>query len=279
MMFFHHWGVKHSSAREWNAIPIAECRLSSAAPASRIRLPSDTPGVQEWDTTGMPRFALAKRLAARENDLTQILPGARSIERRTALPNVEGTMIPDAVTPKRSLEDFRSYLLLLARMQLDAGLRNRIDASDIVQQTLLEAHAKAEQFTGDDSALAAWLRQALVNNLREAWRALRRAKRDVRREQEVAAAVERSSARLEGILAAPHSSPSQRAVRNEDLLRLADALTRLPAPQREAIILHHLHGASLAETADRLGRTDAAVAGLLHRGLRKLRELMVSTDS
>lgn len=173
---------------------------------------------------------------------------------------------------KRSLEEFRSYLLLLARMQLDGGARHRIDASDIVQQTLLEAHAKADQFTGDDPALAAWLRQALVNNLREAWRALRRAKRDIRREQGLDAAVAQSSARLEGILAAPHSSPSQRAVRNEDLLRLADALTRLPAAQREAIILHHLQGASLTETAQRLGRTDAAVAGLLHRGLRKLRE-------
>ncbi len=63
-------------------------------------------------------------------------------------------------------------------------------------------------------------------------------------------------------------------VRNEDLLRLADALTQLPAAQREAIILHHLQGASLTETAERLGRTDAAVAGLLHRGLRKLREVL-----
>jgi RNA polymerase sigma-70 factor (ECF subfamily) len=177
---------------------------------------------------------------------------------------------------KRSLEEFRSYLLLLARMQLDGGARHRIDASDIVQQTLLEAHAKADQFTGDNSALAAWLRQALVNNLREAWRALRRAKRDIRREQDLDAAVAQSSARLEGILAAPHSSPSQRAVRNEDLLRLAEALTRLPPAQREAIILHHLQGASLTETAQRLGRTDAAVAGLLHRGLRKLREMLSS---
>src|ERR1700730_5118655 len=89
---------------------------------------------------------------------------------------------PD-VPQKRSLEEFRSYLLLLARMQLDPGPKNRIDPSDIVQQTLLEAHAKADQFHGDDSALAAWLRQALVNNLRDAWRALRKGKRDIRREQ------------------------------------------------------------------------------------------------
>jgi RNA polymerase sigma-70 factor (ECF subfamily) len=174
----------------------------------------------------------------------------------------------------RPLEQFRSYLLLLARIQLESEPRNRIDPSDIVQQTLLEAHAGAAQFQGDDSALAAWLRQALVNNMRDAWRALRRDKRDVGREQSLEEAVEQSSVRLEGMLAAPESSPSQRAVRNEELLRLADALTQLPETQREAIVLHHLQGRSLAETARQLERTDAAVAGLLHRGLKKLRELM-----
>jgi RNA polymerase sigma-70 factor, ECF subfamily len=177
---------------------------------------------------------------------------------------------------KRSLEDFRSYLMLLARMQLDPGPRNRIDPSDVVQQTLLEAHAKSEQFKGDDSALAAWLRQGLVNNLRDAWRALHRDRRDVRREKAVADAVARSSARLEGMLPAPHSSPSQRAVRNEELLRLADSLTQLPESQREAIVLHHLQGCSLTETARSLGKSDAAVAGLLHRGLKRLREIMSS---
>src|SRR5271167_3412719 len=99
----------------------------------------------------------------------------------------------DEIAPgKRSLEEFRSYLLLLARMQLDPGPRNRTDPSDIVQQTLLEAHARADQFHGDESALAAWLRQALFNNLRDAWRALRRDKRDIRREQALDQAVEHS---------------------------------------------------------------------------------------
>lgn len=181
-------------------------------------------------------------------------------------------MNDEEASGKRSLEEFRSYLLLLARIQLDPGPRNRIDSSDIVQQTLLEAHARADQFHGDDSALAAWLRQALINNLRDAWRALRKGKRDIRREQALDEAVATSSARLEGMLAAPESSPSQRAVRNEDLLRLADALTQLP----EAIVLHHLQGCTLSEAARSLGKTDAAVAGLLHRGLRKLRELMTS---
>ncbi len=180
----------------------------------------------------------------------------------------------EAAPQNRSLEEYRSYLLLLARIQLNPEPRNRIDPSDIVQQTLLEAHARADQFQGDDSALAAWLRQALVNNLRDAWRALRRDKRDLRREQNLPEAVDQSSARLEAMLIAPHSSPSQRAVRNEDLLRLADALTQLPEAQREAIVLHHLQSYSLSETAHSLGRTDAAVAGLLHRGLKKLRQIL-----
>jgi len=183
-------------------------------------------------------------------------------------------MKDDAASPKQALESFRSYLLLLAAMQLEARPRSKIDPSDIVQQTLLEAHAKLDQFQGDDSALAAWLRQGLVNNLRDAWRALRREKRDIRREQSLEDQVAQSSARLEGMLVDAQSSPSQQAVRNEDLLRLANALQQLPEPQRQAIVLHHLQGFTLADTAQQMNRTDAAVAGLLHRGLKALRRLM-----
>jgi RNA polymerase sigma-70 factor (ECF subfamily) len=185
---------------------------------------------------------------------------------------------PNAI-PKPALEQYRSYLLLLARMQLGSGPRNRIDPSDIVQQTLLEAHAKADQVPGDDSAVAAWLRRALANNVRDAWRASRREKRDVRREQALEDAVEQSAVRLEQTLAAAQSSPSQRALRNEDVLRLADALAQLPEAQREAILLHHLQGLSLKETARTLARTDAAVAGLLHRGLKLLRQMLLPENN
>jgi len=172
------------------------------------------------------------------------------------------------------LGQFRSYLLLLARMQLDPAAQARIDASDVVQQTLLEAHAKQHQFTGDAEALAAWLRAGLANNIRDALRAARRGRRDVRREIALHEAVDRSSVRLAGLFVGRQPSPSQQAVHAEELLRLAAALERLPEAQRDAIVLHHLQGCSLAETAEGLHRTEAAVAGLLHRGLRKLRALM-----
>lgn len=180
-------------------------------------------------------------------------------------------------SPALPLERYRSYLLLLARMQLDPRWQARVDASDIVQQTLLEAHAQQLQDGGaaePKADLTAWLRRALSNNLIDAMRALRRGKRDVAREQALHAAVEQSSARLENCLAADQSSPSRVAVRNEDLLRMANALEQLPEAQREAIVLHHLQSCSLREVALQLNRTEPAVAGLLHRGLKKLKELM-----
>jgi RNA polymerase sigma-70 factor (ECF subfamily) len=96
----------------------------------------------------------------------------------------------------------------------------------------------------------------------------------VGRERSLEAALEKSSARLEAWLAAEQSSPSESMERNEQLLRLAAALAQLPQDQREAVTLHHLQGWSLAELARHLDRSEAAVAGLLHRGFKKLRDLL-----
>ena len=85
-------------------------------------------------------------------------------------------------------------------------------------------------------------------------------------------AADDSAARLEAWLAAEQSSPSQQAQRHERAVRLAEALARLPENQREAVVLRHWHGCSLAEIGERLGCTTTAVTGLLHRGLRKLRQ-------
>lgn len=176
------------------------------------------------------------------------------------------------------LDRYRSYLLLLARMQLDALPRLKIDASDIVQQTLLEAHAKRHQFQGDREAYAAWLRKALANNIRDSLRRARRQRRDMTREQSLEAAIDQSSERVAACLAADQTSLSGRVIRNEDLLRMSHAILDLPEPQRDAVVLHHLQGWRLADVAERLNRTEAAVAGLLHRGLRRLRDLMRETD-
>ncbi len=170
------------------------------------------------------------------------------------------------------LEGFRDYLRLLARARLDPRLAAKLDPSDLVQQTLLEAHKERAAFRGGTRAeLAAWLRQILARNLANALRDFRREKRDLARERALEALIEDSSARVEAWLAAEQSSPSDRAERQEEGARLAAALERLPEAQREVVVLRHLHGWSLHDIARHVGRSRAAVAGLLHRGLQQVR--------
>src|SRR5438132_1130614 len=99
------------------------------------------------------------------------------------------------------LDGFRDYLLLLARMNLGKKYQGKLDASDIVQQALLEAHRAQDNYRGaSDGEFAAWLRKILAHTLCRAIRDLGRTKRDV--DREVAARVDASSLRLEALLVA-----------------------------------------------------------------------------
>jgi RNA polymerase sigma-70 factor (ECF subfamily) len=185
-----------------------------------------------------------------------------------------------AATDPDDLELYRHYLLLLARSRLGDQAQARVDPSDVVQQTLLEAHAKRRQFRGQTEAeKAGWLRQMLACNLADAFRALGRAKRDASRERSLEAALDESSSRLEAWLAAEQSSPSQRVQRPEQLLHLALALAQLPEDQRTAVELKHLQALTVAEIAERLGRSETAIGGLLRRGMTRLRQLLAEQDS
>ena len=177
-------------------------------------------------------------------------------------------------SPPVPFEEHRSYLLLLARMQLAPALKAKVDLSGVVQQTLLEAGAAVPRLpiSSETSEVCAWLRRLLANNLRDEIRKQTAARRDVRRETSLETALDASSARIGAFLGSQHSSPSQRAVRGEELARLANALAALPDDQRQAIEAHHLQGRPLAEVAEELGRTKEAVAALLYRALKRLRE-------
>ena len=113
----------------------------------------------------------------------------------------------------------------------------------------------------------------------DAMRALARQCRDAKRERSLDAAIDDSFIKVHEWLAAEQTSPSEQAMRSEKLLRLADALEELPAAQREAVILHHIHGWTLARTAEHLRRGESAVAGLLHRGLKGLRQSLRQLES
>jgi RNA polymerase sigma-70 factor (ECF subfamily) len=174
---------------------------------------------------------------------------------------------------------FRDYLLSRTRARLARGASWKLEASDIVQATLLEAHRKRDQFRGRSEAeMAGWLRQLLAYTLVDAARALRRARRDTARERPLEAEPSESSARPGDLLASSRSTPSKAVERHEDAVRLARALGQLPESQHQAIVLRHCHGHSLEEVGQRLERTPAAVAGLLKRGLRRLRELLAEEE-
>ena len=163
-------------------------------------------------------------------------------------------------------EDFRDYLVFLARLWLPRRLQRKLDASDLVQVALTKAFEKAQQFRGENGAqYKAWLRQILRNTLLDAL------KKYDRFPEESIRSLEESSGRLENQLVDMGLEPGKHAMLQEDMERMADLLAELPDDQQDALVMKHCLGWKVADIADELGRTTASVAGLLRRGLKHLR--------
>src|SRR5260370_38247915 len=143
----------------------------------------------------------------------------------------------DAATLGRLLELYRRYLALLARMQIGQRLQGKVDASDLVQETYLEAHRHFARFQGtSEGQLVRWLRQILAAKLADVCRRyLGTRGRDNRLEREIEDAFDRSSILLDRGLVAQQPSPSQQASHREQAVLLADALDQLSNHYREGI--------------------------------------------
>jgi RNA polymerase sigma-70 factor (ECF subfamily) len=173
-------------------------------------------------------------------------------------------------------ERYRALLRLQAQqMRLDPRLRRRFDASDLAHDALARALEALPQFRGGtEGEFVAWLQQILANVAVDRARRERAQKRDVALEQSIHAAVAESSARWDNTLAGRQEPPDRQAERRELLLRLAEAIDRLPDDQREVVVCRDLMRMPVADIAGQLGRTEKSVASLLLRGRRKLRELL-----
>ena len=100
----------------------------------------------------------------------------------------------------KTVERYRAYLKLLACTQVDSWLGQRVDASDLVQQTLLDAVARCDQFRGDsESEFLAWLRRILSNNLVDACRYHGREKRDIARNRSLEEEISTSFRRIDAL--------------------------------------------------------------------------------
>ena len=181
------------------------------------------------------------------------------------------------------LEQYRGYLLMLAHRYLSDRLRRRIDPADVVQLTYLEAKRDLPAFRGSTPAeFAGWLRGMLKNNVATAvTRHVTTQKRSVRREVDASPTPGQGSHPGGWIQQLPGSktSPSGVVIRSEAVVALLDALHQIPETQAEAIRLRYMEGLSLSEIVERMGKSDTAVAGLLKRGLQKLRAIMKSDES
>lgn len=173
------------------------------------------------------------------------------------------------------LEKCRPLLRLqVRRLHLDKRLQRRFDSSDLVQETYTRAIVSAEQFRGvSEGELICWLQRILqrvvLNKVEEAGAQVR----DFAREYSIQDAMADSSARIESFIVAQTPSPVERVERAELLLKLSEAIERLPEEQRDVVNLRDVHGYTIAQIASSLEKTEKSIAGLLLRGRLTLRQV------
>ena len=172
-----------------------------------------------------------------------------------------------------SIPNYEPYIRMLARVHARNAYRAKVGPSDVVQQVMMQAVTGLDGFRGKTEAeFRGWLRKILAHHLCHLHRDLHRDKRDIRREQSMEQKMAQSSLRLEHLLRGDGPSPSSIAIAGERVLQVAAAIDELPDDQATAIRLHHLEGLKLAEVAEAMERSGGSVAGLLHRGMKTLRE-------
>jgi RNA polymerase sigma-70 factor (ECF subfamily) len=174
----------------------------------------------------------------------------------------------------------RGFLWSLALREVPSDLRPKVSASDLVQDSLLEAHRDFSGFDGTHpQEFYAWLKRILLNNLANSQRRYRKLKRELKREVPLVTFTDDDSGRMPD-LPHPDPSPSKLVMSAEREKRVEEALAKLPSNYREVISLRHREHLSFGEIAAKLKRTDVAVRKIWSRAIERLQqELDADNDS
>lgn len=179
----------------------------------------------------------------------------------------------DAAARDELFTHCRNYVQLVARTQVESWMKAKVDASDLVQQTMLEAHRGFADFRGESEAeWLAWLKQILTHNTHDFIRRYRTDKRNAGREQRLDAPVESPDGSLFHDPQDSIGTPSQFIAQQEREIELANAIARLSPDHQEVIILRNLQRLSFNEVAERMDRSRPAVQMLWMRAVQKLEE-------
>jgi RNA polymerase sigma-70 factor (ECF subfamily) len=184
----------------------------------------------------------------------------------------------DAVARDRLFAACRNYLAVVARAEIGSWFQAKVDASDLVQQTMLDAHRGLTNFRGHNEAeWLAWLRQILSHNAADFVRHYgEAAKRKAAREVPLSPADSQQSNAARFEPAAEIETPSEMLMRRETELQLADAIAGLPEDYQEVVVLRNLQRLPFDEVARRMGRSRPAAQMLWMRAIRTLRERSAS---
>lgn len=165
----------------------------------------------------------------------------------------------------------RNYLRVLAAACLHRDVRGKVDASDVVQETLMKAHQRFGQFRGNtELEWLSWIRRILVHHIADLHRRYRLAGYDVEREKSLEEAMDRSSAVLSALASTDSPSPSEHAEQRETGVVLADVLAELDPDDREIVILRNMQGMDWIEVGVRTARSPDAARMRWTRALQQL---------
>jgi len=177
-------------------------------------------------------------------------------------------------------EACRSFVCVMARMQLHRRLQGKVDPSDVVQQSLLEAHCALNEFSGETpQEWLAWLKQIVKHNVIDTDKHYRGAEmRDLRKEQSMVALTP-SGTEFSPVIADPGPSPSKLLFDAERELKLADAIEALPDDYRQVVILRNLERLPFENVAERMKRSRGACQMLWMRAVEMLKTQLTNETS